>query len=342
MIGVLIIPTGIGCEIGGHAGDANPVAKLLAGCCDKLITHPNVVNASDINEMTENTLYVDGAMLDKFLEDSIYLEEVKTQNKILVVVNGPVRGDTVNAVSTARVTIGIDAEILELDTPLRMVAHMEDGKANGNVNGCQELIDKVIDRDFDALAIHTPIEVPKEVALKYYREGGVNPWGGIEAIVSRRISSEIHKPVAHAPLESVTHEDGELFEVGFEVVDPRIAPEAISMCYLHCVLKGLHRAPRISTNWAQGLRRNDVDFMVSPWACWGPPHEACLDAGIPIIAVRENKTAVDNGVRGKVIPVENYWEAAGVIMSMKAGILPESVRRPLNPTKITQKRSGIT
>jgi len=26
---VLIVPTGIGCEIGGHAGDANPVAKLM-------------------------------------------------------------------------------------------------------------------------------------------------------------------------------------------------------------------------------------------------------------------------------------------------------------------------
>ncbi|MHB8898830.1 MAG: DUF3326 domain-containing protein [Thermoguttaceae bacterium] len=24
---VLVIPTGIGCEIGGHAGDANPVAN---------------------------------------------------------------------------------------------------------------------------------------------------------------------------------------------------------------------------------------------------------------------------------------------------------------------------
>ena len=51
---VFIIPTGIGCEIGGHAGDASTSAKLLASACDKLIIHPNVVNASDINEMGEN------------------------------------------------------------------------------------------------------------------------------------------------------------------------------------------------------------------------------------------------------------------------------------------------
>ena len=27
---VLIIPTGLGAEVGGHAGDANPVAKVIA------------------------------------------------------------------------------------------------------------------------------------------------------------------------------------------------------------------------------------------------------------------------------------------------------------------------
>ena len=43
---VMIIPTGVGAEIGGHAGDAGPVARLLAGACDTLITHPNVINAS--------------------------------------------------------------------------------------------------------------------------------------------------------------------------------------------------------------------------------------------------------------------------------------------------------
>ncbi|MCZ6673939.1 MAG: DUF3326 domain-containing protein, partial [Verrucomicrobia bacterium] len=48
---VLIVPTGVGAEIGGHAGDAMPVARLLAGACDLLVTHPNVVNASDLNEI---------------------------------------------------------------------------------------------------------------------------------------------------------------------------------------------------------------------------------------------------------------------------------------------------
>ena len=88
MIGAMIIPTGVGAAIGGHAGDASPAAKLMAECCDKLIIHPNVVNASDINEMPPNALYVEGSMLDRFLWGDVGLEEVKS-NRILVVTNAP-------------------------------------------------------------------------------------------------------------------------------------------------------------------------------------------------------------------------------------------------------------
>lgn len=50
----LMIPTGVGAEVGGHAGDAGPVARLLGQVCDEVVLHPNVVNASDINEMPSN------------------------------------------------------------------------------------------------------------------------------------------------------------------------------------------------------------------------------------------------------------------------------------------------
>ncbi len=59
---VLLVPTGIGAEIGGHAGDATAVARLMAESCDKLVLHPNVVNASDINELPANALYVEGSI----------------------------------------------------------------------------------------------------------------------------------------------------------------------------------------------------------------------------------------------------------------------------------------
>ena len=45
---IFIIPTGIGCEIGGFAGDALPAAKLLASASGCLITHPNVMNGGSL------------------------------------------------------------------------------------------------------------------------------------------------------------------------------------------------------------------------------------------------------------------------------------------------------
>jgi Protein of unknown function (DUF3326) len=44
----LIVPTGIGAAMGGYAGDALPIAKAVAASCDRLITHPNVMNGAQL------------------------------------------------------------------------------------------------------------------------------------------------------------------------------------------------------------------------------------------------------------------------------------------------------
>ena len=63
-----------------------PVARLLAEACDTLVTHPNVVNASDINEMSENCLYVEGSILSRLLMGTVGLERVRA-NRVLVVID---------------------------------------------------------------------------------------------------------------------------------------------------------------------------------------------------------------------------------------------------------------
>ncbi|KKL06099.1 hypothetical protein LCGC14_2599450, partial [marine sediment metagenome] len=138
---VFIVPTGIGAEIGGHSGDATPAAKLVASVCDKLFIHPNVVNASDINEMTENMVYVEGSILDRFLIGEIGLEETKG-NRILLVVN-EILPEIVNAVSAARATIGADIRILKLGTPLVMTAYMMGGTASGVIRNLREAIEQI-------------------------------------------------------------------------------------------------------------------------------------------------------------------------------------------------------
>lgn len=331
---VLVIPTGVGAEIGGHAGDANPVAKLLASTCDNLITHPNVVNASDINEMTDNTLYVEGSILDRFLQGEVGLEKLKYgSNKILVVVNKPIKNETINSVSAARATIGANIEIMELNVPLKMIANMDGDIASGKVEGWQELVEQVNRYDFDALAIHSVIDVPdKRSAFNYLcDEQEVNPWGAVEAKASRLIATELqYKQVAHAPMENDTLK-------GFnKIVDPRKAAELVSISYLHCVLKGLHKAPSVMRHG--GIKNTDVNFMISPDGCWGEPHKACIDSDIPIIMVKENKTVLNNFVpeifNDLIIEVNNYLEAVGVVQTYKAGVSIESVRRPLKRTEI--------
>ncbi len=314
-----------------------PAAKMIASVCDKLILHPNVVNGSDVNEMPSNALYVEGSMLDRFLEGKIELKETK-QNKILVVVNKPASAYAVNGVSSVRATLGIDAKIVELREPFRMVGRInKDGTAGGDITGLQSLVDQVKEYEFDALAINTLIEVEAEVSLHYYKNGGVNPWGGIEAIASKLITSALNKPVAHAPIQSETDKELDKQDVFEFVCDPRIAPELISTCYIHCVLKGLHKAPRISKHHpgiGMALSVNDIDVMVSPCGCWGRPHEACKKAGIPILSVKENSTVHGNFDNPTTIPVDNYLEAAGYIAAMGAGVMPASVRRPLEPTEV--------
>lgn len=324
-----IIPTGIGCAIGGHAGDATPAVKLIAQTCDKLLLNPNVVNASDINEMPVNGLYVDGAMLDGFLRGEYNLKEVRS-NKMLVAVNGPVGADTINAVNASIVTLGLDVEIVELDTPLVMngdINHLGHtvGWSSGVSELCQQFKNKL--GSFDALAIATEISVPDETAMKYFTDGGSNPWGLVESQVSTKISYCLKIPVAHAPIESQsTKSNLELFTLPFNtVVDPRQAPEVISNCYLHCVLKGLHKAPVIATDG--GVALDSVAALVAPYGCYGDAHEACLAKGIPVISVRENNTHLPkHRQHSNIIVVENYLEAAGLILCMKAGIQPLSVR----------------
>lgn len=317
----MIVPTGLGCTIGGHAGDATPAARLLASVCGTLVLHPNVVNASDINELPENSLYVEGSQLDSFLRGEITLRRSRTRNHILVVVNhaDPV---IVNGVHAAQRTLGVSAEILRLSRPLRMVAGFDvDGAASGTVDGVTSLLNDVADHSFDALAVVTPIDVDESVALQYAKNGGVNPWGGVEARASAAIATRILKPVAHAPFVS---KDDPL-ETFNDVVDPRQAAEFVSRAYLFCILKGLHYAPRITLDLT-GFSANDIDVLVSPYGCWGRPHDACRDRGIRIVMVRENRCAVSKKPEGRHTVVENYLEAAGYLASMGARIDPEALR----------------
>jgi hypothetical protein len=327
---VMIVPTGIGAEIGGDVGDANPVVSLLASCCDNIIVHPNVVNAGDLIELPFNAQYVEGSQLDSFLRQEISLEP-GLGNHILVACNKPMSAITYNSVAAARTVFGVSIEIVELDTPLDIRSVMVNGKCTGTVAGVDELVRQVGKYKYDALALHTPVYVNEDILLNYMRHGGINPVGGAEAVASRAVAKRIRKPIAHAPCEVKGDWSEDMW--GFdECVHAGAAPDAISNGYLISTLKGLSGAPRI-VPFGDGIMVNDINFMVSPVGCWGPPHEACAALGIPILVIDGNRPLYfeieTEQQREKRDPfrchVANYLEAAGYIKAVWMGLVPSSV-----------------
>lgn len=357
---VMLVPTGIGAEIGGHAGDAGSAARLLAAACDTLITHPNVVNASDINELPENGLYVEGSVICRLLMGTAGLARVR-QNRVLFVCDSHEDSNftdaAINSLNAARACYGLSCpRIVQLDPTVTLKAQFTGaGRASGRVERMESLIN-ALDKyraEYDAVALATVIQVPKEWHITYFESDGkmVNPWGGVEAIFTHAVSLLYDLPSAHSPmLES--HEIEEL-EPG--LVDPRMAAEAVSYTFLQCIFKGLQRSPRIISD-PEAMRQPgvltaaDVSCLVIPEGCVGLPVLAALEQGIPVIAVRENKNLMRNDTAalpwtpGQYHVVDNYLEATGLMCALRAGLAPESVRRPIQlaPTVILGEKDVET
>ena len=340
---VMLVPTGIGAEIGGHAGDATPAATLLAGVCDTLVTHPNVLNASDMIQVPPNALYVEGSVISRLLMGTVGLRRVRS-NRLLVIIQDHYdrlfKSAAYNAVNAARATYGLQVcDIVEIDPAFRMVAeHTASGTAAGQVHGLEYLW-SVLDKysgEYDAVAINSVIEVPAHFHWDYYKLQGamVNPWGGVEAMLTHAVSLRYQVPAAHSPM----FESREIAEMDLDIVDSRMAAETISLTFLQSVLRGLQHAPRISPVSEEGsataLTAEDIACIVMPDGCLGIPTIAALEQGIPVVAVRENRNIMRNDLStlpwksGQLIQVDNYWEAAGVLAALRAGLDPESVRRP--------------
>ena len=350
---VLLVPTGIGAEIGGHAGDASPVAALLAAACDTLITHPNVVNASDIIDLPANALYVEGSVISRLLMGSAGLQRARN-NRLLVVIGHHedelFTHAAINSVNAARASYGLTVpRIIQLGAGFEMdSSYTGSGRAAGRVQGLDSLF-AVLDEyrsDYDAVAITSQIIVPPGYHADYFDSNGemVNPWGGVEAMLTHAVSALYDVPSAHSPML----ETQEIANADPGIVDPRMAAEAVSLALLQCILKGLQRSPAIVTDAGamqhpSVLTAADVSCLVIPDGCIGLPTLAALEQGITVIAVRENRNLMRNDLAalpwaaGQLHLVENYWEAAGVMAALQAGIDPAAVRRPIQPAPVERR-----
>ncbi len=289
-IGAFIVPTGIGASIGGFAGDAGKWARKLSKKY-KLIVNPNVVNAACFSAISENMLYVEGYTLDEFFKGKCFLKE-STNNKIGVVfdksISQGVLNVHINTINAIKTVYDIDIIAYEITEESVGVDFFVDrtGISTGNVKNLKTIKNsakKLIDKGCNAIAI--VCKFPETQGDDYAKGIGVDPVGGVEAIISHYISKELKLPCAHAP----AFDD---ISISTEIVDPRCSAEYITPTFLPCILIGLSQAPQISQT--EGIHVNDLSFLIIPHnSLGGIPIFEAIKNNIPVLAIEENQTILD-------------------------------------------------
>ncbi len=331
----LIIPTGIGAAMGGYAGDALPIAKAIAASCDRLITHPNVMNGAQLYWSMPNVLYVEGYALDKFAAGTWGLQPVN-RNRIGIVfdrsISAELRVRQLQAADAARATLGLElTDYVITDMPLGVeLRTASSGASWGTIQQPDSLlraVDKLINvAGAEAIAVIARFpDDPGATILHDYRHGtGVDPLAGAEAVISHLIVRTFQVPCAHAPALSPLPIDPE--------ISPRSAAEELGYTFLPCVLVGLSRAPQFITtpkSAARGIWNQEVDAVIVPEsACGGSGLISfARSARTKIITVAENQTrmAVTPKLLGMpAIAVKSYLEAIGVLTVDRAGMSLDS------------------
>lgn len=323
---LLLIPTGVGAAIGGYAGDGIPIARLLAGVADCLVSHPNVLNGALLSWPLPNALYVEGYALDRWCAGEWHLRPVH-RNRVGVLLDRALdqtqRIHHLNAIEAARWTLGVDILGYHFtDAPLGIeIGFGTSGNSWGSLRDVGALLraaERLSAGGAEAIAI---VGRCPEVSTDLYQAGGgVDPVGGVEAVISHLVVRHLRLPAAHAP--ACTEEPASR-------VYPQVAAEALGPTFLPCVLAGLSRAPRYSLSadaLHTDLAASAIDVIVSPADCCGGAGLLALMARPDppvLLVVDENTTGLGVtperlGIKAR--HVRTYLEACGWLVAWKQGV----------------------
>jgi hypothetical protein len=332
---ILIVPTGIGAAIGGYAGDAIPVARTIAQVCDRLITHPNVLNGASLYWHLPNAFYVEGYGLDKFAAGYWGLRPVRT-NKIGLLLDQGIESELrlrhLQAADAARATLGLTlTDYVITDAPLNVELRTSPSGASWGTIGnpdsllrAAEILIKKAGAEAIAVVARFPDDIDEEASQNYRHGKGVDPLAGAEAVISHLLVRTFKIPCAHSPaLASVTPDPH---------LSPRSAAEELGYTFLPSVLVGLNRAPQfiiektLVASLQEDIWADQVDAAILPATACGSSALLSLDQQrCQIITVEENKTQIKVSAQPlgiKSIKVNSYLEAVGVLVAHKAGINP--------------------
>ena len=338
---LLVIPTGIGCELGGYAGDGLPAARLLAAASSCLITHPNVMNAASLYWSDRRIHYVEGWALDRFAAGELALAPRASQ-RVGVLFDAGIEPELVlrhrQVIDACRASLGLPiGPVLSSELPLGVSLQLgSSGSSWGTIERPDVLLragEQLVAAGATAIAVVARFpEDPESEALAAYRAGsGVDALAGAEAVISHLLVRHLGIPCAHAPALLPLPLDPAL--------DPRAAAEELGHTFLPCVLVGLSRAPDLvplvdsaMRGTAPMLHAAQLGAVVAPaGALGGAAVLACAERGIPLISVANpcllEVTAEALGLAA--IPASSYAEAAGMVLALREGIDPAALTRQL-------------
>ncbi|MEH2323934.1 MAG: DUF3326 domain-containing protein [Nostoc sp.] len=341
---ILIVPTGVGAAIGGYAGDALPVARVIAQVCDRLITHPNVLNGASLYWNLPNAFYVEGYGLDKFASGCWGLRPVRNNKVGLLLDQGiepELRLRHIQAADAVRATLGLTiTDYVITDAPLNVELRTTASGASWGTIGnpdsllrAAEILIKKAGAEAIAVVARFPDDIDSEAVQKYRHGEGVDPLAGAEAVISHLLVRTFQISCAHSPAL--------LSEPPQADLSPRSAAEELGYTFLPCVLVGLSRAPqfiiekRQIASQQEDIWVDEVDAAIAPaTACGSSALLSLSQRRCQIITVEENKTLIKvppQPLRIKAIQVNSYLEAVGVLAAHKAGINPSALRPKLLP-----------
>jgi len=362
---LLVIPTGVGCVVGGYAGDGLPAARLLAAASGCLITHPNVMNGASLYWSDRRIHYVEGWALDRFAAAELALAPVAGRRVGLLLDAGiepELRARQLQAAEACRATLGLSiGPVVTTEVPLGVGLSLgPSGSSWGSLERPDALLragEKLVAAGATAIAAVARFpEDPQSEALVAYRAGsGVDALAGAEAVISHLLVRHLGIPCAHAPALAPLPLDPDL--------DPRAAAEELGHTFLPCVLVGLSRAPDLlplgpgdvtaggwpgrperwpAVRFGSGqeltragglLEASSLGAVVAPaGALGGEAVLACAARGVPLIAVAGNTCLLQvsgEALGLEVISANSYAEAAGLVLALREGLDPAMLRRPL-------------
>ena len=339
----MVVPTGIGCAIGGYAGDALPSARLLAAASGCLITHPNVTSGASLYWKDPRIHYVEGYGLDRFAAGDWALRSVRQQRIGLLLdadLEPELRQRHLQVADGCRATLGIEiGPVVTSDVPLGVHLGLgQSGASWGTLERPDALLragERLKANGATAIAVvgRFPDDQGSE-ALEAYRHGsGVDALAGAEAVISHLLVRHLQIPCAHAPALSALPLDPQL--------DPRAAGEELGYTFLACVLVGLSQAPTLVQRSAANsgdLVAADLGVLVVPeGSLGGEAALACLERRVPVISVANPSvlevTSIALGVGSGVLQAGSYAEAAGLVLALREGVALSALMRPISALK---------